>query len=527
VSVTKLPGRVRELFVEGDRAVVYTSYGDTGRTRCTYGYDCEFAGDGSSTKVLVFDLTNRAAPALVREIALSGSLLAARRIGRTVHTVVSDGDGQPELPTWPPGMDTCGVKEARARQRFAELRRDNERKIRASVSFPVIREHGGERPLCDHLLRAPLADGDAFTTLVSFDLGDDRAASTTSTIQSRPGAVFASSDALYLSVVHRRDGGGAPGPRGWYSFHSRVNELSDVHKFAIGNEPGKTRYVGSGVVPGRVLNQFSMDEYYGYLRIATTRGRVPDPKVESAVSILREDANGNLVRVGAVEHIAPGEDIRSVRFDEDRGYVVTFKKTDPLFVLDLYEAASPRILGELKIPGFSSYIQRLDPTHLVSIGFDGEERGSFAYFDGLLLQLFDVSNPTDPKLLHREEIGTRGSSSQAATDHLAFNYFAEKGLLALPATVCEGGGDGRYGNELTFSGLLVYRVSAADGFTRLGGVDHGREGVHCRNWWTRATSAVKRSVFLDDLVVSIADTKLKAQRLAKLGEDVAEVPLSP
>src|SRR5262249_59766331 len=120
--------------------------------------------------------------------------------------------------------------------------------------------------------------------------------------------------------------------------------------------PAETRYAGSGVVPGHALNQFSMDEWYGYLRIATTRGKVPDPSVESAVSILAETRSGNLVRVGAVEHIAPSEDIRAVRFDGDRAYVVTFKKTDPLFVLDLHTPAEPRILGELKIPGFSSYI---------------------------------------------------------------------------------------------------------------------------------------------------------------------------
>jgi hypothetical protein len=527
VSVTKRAGQVRELFVEGDRAVVYTSYGDVSRRRCTYGYDCEFTGDGSSTKILIFDVANRRAPALVREIALSGSMLTARRLGNAVHTVVSDGDGLPALPTWPPGMDGCGVKESHVKRRFAELRRENERRIRASISFPVIREHGSERPLCDHLLRASLGGGDAFTTLVSFDLTNDRAPSTTSTIQSRPGAVFASAGALYLSVVQRKDVGGARGPRRWYSFYPHASEVSDIHKFAIGSEPDKTRYVGSGVVPGRVLNQFSMDEYYGYLRIATTRGRVPDPKVESAVSILREDSAGNLVRVGAVEHIAPGEDIRSVRFDEDRGYVVTFKKTDPLFVLDLYDASAPRILGELKIPGFSSYIHRIDANHLLSIGFDGEETGSVAYFDGLLLQLFDVTNPTDPTLLHREEIGTRGSSSQAATDHLAFNYSPENGILAIPATVCEGGGDGRYGDELAFSGLLLYRVSTVEGFGRLGGIDHGKAGVHCRNWWTRATSLVKRSVFLDDLVVSIADARLKAQRLGSLGTDVADVALTP
>jgi uncharacterized secreted protein with C-terminal beta-propeller domain len=245
------------------------------------------------------------------------------------------------------------------------------------------------------------------------------------------------------------------------------------------------------------------------------------------VSILAPSANGSLVRVGALDGLAPGEDIRSVRFDGDRGYVVTFKKTDPLFVLDLYQPAKPEVLGELKIPGFSTYMHRIDRDHLLSIGFDADDRGDFAYFDGVILQLFDVRNPTRPKLVHKEKIGTRGSSSEAATNHLAFNYFDEKGLLAFPMTVCEGGGDGRRSTELTFGGLLVYKVSIAGGFERLGGIDHGTRGVSCGTWWSNATSAVKRSIFMDDLVYSIATDRLKVQRLGQFGKDVANVSLLP
>jgi uncharacterized secreted protein with C-terminal beta-propeller domain len=233
------------------------------------------------------------------------------------------------------------------------------------------------------------------------------------------------------------------------------------------------------------------------------------------------------VRVGAIEGMARGEDIRSVRFDADRGYVVTFKKTDPLFVLDLYRPDQPKVLGELKIPGFSTYLHRLDEHHLLSIGFDADDQGSFAYFDGLILQLFDVSSPTDPRLLFKEKIGTRGSSSEAATDHLAFNYFHEKGLLAVPMTICEGGGDGSYGKTATFSGLLVYRVSLHSGFSRLGGIDHGAKGVSCASWWSRSTSAVKRSMFLDELVYSIAGDRVKVQKLGALGTDVADIALGP
>lgn len=520
VSATRLEGETREMLLSGDRAVVYTSFGTVG-PRCTYGYDCQFAGDGSSTKILVLDIANRAAPRLARKIELSGSLMAARSIGNAIHTVVADGDSPtPSYETWPAGLPTCGTPESEVRKKFAALKVENERKLRAQVTLPTMKEGGREQLLCNGLMKTKLGDGEAFTTLVSFDLRDDRSTPNTATVQSRPGAVFASKDALYLSVVNRKARN-----RGWYSFYRSVDEVSEIHKFRIGERPEMTSYTGSGIVPGHVLNQFAMDSWYGYLQIATTRGQVPDPKVSSVVSVMAESPGGDLVRVGAIEDIAPGEDIRAVRFDGDRGYVVTFKKTDPLFVMDLYNPSQPRILGELKIPGYSTYMHRIDQDHLLSIGFDADDKGDFAYFNGVMLQLFDVREPTKPRLIYKETIGTRGSSSEAATNHLAFNYFAEQGLLAFPMTICEGGGDGNFGGELTFSGLLIYNVSVRDGFKRLGGVDHGARGASCDTWWSNATSKVKRSVFLDSLVYSIAMDRVKVQRMGRLGVDVADIPL--
>jgi hypothetical protein len=526
LSVTMLPGNARELFVEGDRAVVFSSTGNSGK-RCTYAYDCAFAGDGSATNVIVLDISDRTAPKVLRQIDLSGSLIAARRIGNTVHTVVSDGDTQTSpYETWPADFEMCGTMEPAVRTKFAKLKADNERKIRTQVSsFPTMSEKGNVQPMCTGLLRTAVRDGQAFTSVVSFDLRDDKTPATMATLESRPGAVFASADALYLSVVHQKQNAGGR----WYSSsYANVDEASEIHKFKIGENARDTRYIGSGLVPGHVLDQFAMDEWSGYLRVATTRGRVPDPKVSSAISIMAEAKDGNLVRVGVVENIAPGEDIRAVRFDDDRGYVVTFKKTDPLFVVDLYQPAHPTILGELKIPGFSTYIHRIDPDHLLSIGFDANDHGDFAYFDGVILQLFDVKNPTDPRLVHKEKIGSRGSSSGAATDHLAFNYFASEGLLAIPMTICDGGGDGRNGDHVSFSGLLVYDVDLEKGFTRLGGVDHGSavKGADCNTWWSNAQSAVKRSVFLDDLVYSIASDRVKVQRMGHFGEDLADLSLT-
>ncbi len=520
LSVTRLPGVVRELLVLGDRAVVFTSSA-AGIERCTYGYDCEVAGDGTTTRIDVFDITNRSSPQAIRKIELTGSLMAARRMGNTIHTVVADGDtAVGDYQTWPDGLPECGTKESIVRARFAALKERNEQRIRASTSLPKLVDHGVTIPLCAGLLDNKFDQAHTFTSLVSFDMRGSRTPITSATVRSRPGTVFASENALYLSTQRRKRGGGR-----WYSFYPSVTEVSELHKFRIGARPDDTRYVGSGVVPGHVLNQFAMDEWRGHLRVATTRGKVPSPDVESAVSIFAEGAGGNLVRVGALEHLARGEDVRAVRFDDDRGYLVTFKKTDPLFVLDLHDASHPAVLGELKIPGFSTYLHRVDPTHLLSIGFDADDHGDFAYFDGVLLQLFDVSRPTEPRLLHREKLGTRGSSSAAATNHLAFNYLAEKGLLAIPMTICGGGGDGRNGDDLSFAGLLVYRVGIDKGFERLGGVAHAKGGSSCGAWWSKATSAVKRSVFLDDLVYSMAMDRVKVQRMGALGTDLADLSL--
>ena len=147
-----------------------------------------------------------------------------------------------------------------------------------------------------------------------------------------------------------------------------------------------------------------------------------------------------------------------------------------------------------------------------------------------MLQIFDIGDMTAPQLLHKEIIGTRGTASEAATNHLAFNYFAQKNLLAFPATICEGGTNGYYGDRMTFSGLLVYDVSVTEGFTRRGGISHvdplsEQASQLCYGWWTQPNSAVERSIFMDDYVYSVALDKIKVDDVNSLGEDVAVIDL--
>jgi uncharacterized secreted protein with C-terminal beta-propeller domain len=343
------------------------------------------------------------------------------------------------------------------------------------------------------------------------------------TILGKPGAVTASGESLYLAA-RRFSLAGDP----WFLGGIGGDEATTIHKFELLPGGAGSAYRGSGSVKGRILNQFSMDEHEGHLRIATTTGHLPSPDVHSTVSVLAPTEEG-LALVGQVDGIAPSEDIRSVRFSGGTGFIVTFKKTDPLFVLDLSRPQAPEIRGELKIPGFSTYMHMLDDGHILSIGYDADDQGDFAWFQGILLQVFDVTDLADPLLLHREVIGTRGSTSEAATNHLAFTYFQPRGLLALPMTVCEGGSGGQHGSVMSFSGLMVYRVGIDEGFEFVGGVPHAAESTtfHCGNWWTRSNSVVKRSIFMDDFVYSIALDRIDVAHLDDLEHPVTTVGLNP
>ena len=237
--------------------------------------------------------------------------------------------------------------------------------------------------------------------------------------------------------------------------------------------------------------------------------------------------------MGEVDDIAPTEDIRTVRFNEDVVYVVTFKKTDPLFVIELADPLAPRIRGELKIPGFSTYMHLMPDDHILSIGYDADDQGNFAWFTGIMLQVFDARDLDNPVLAHKEIIGTRGSTSAAATDHLAFNFFRSRNLLALPMVVCEGGEGGRrYGEKMTFNGLMVYRVGLDTGFELMGGVPHedpatGDEANSaCRNWWTNSNSQVQRSVFMEDYVYSVALDEINISQLDDLEHPLTSVSLT-
>ena len=554
-------GIPKKLFIHKNRAFIYSSlqrirpnyYNDflyfSGRgEECIYGYDCEFTGDGRELKVTILDISDITNPRLLREIQFSGTYLNSRRIDNAVYSVVIFPEPNIEgvkydvkHEEWLSEMCTNNNYTAteimtKIITEFEKLKVKNREIIQATditqwlPSMQDTQYNGDSQqentsPLvdCSNFHQPSQKDGINFLTIIATDINGTAPLNAT-TIIGKPGAVYASKSAMYVAARHSQQNQ----MRWFFAEDIAIEEASTIHKFNLTNEPPASQYASSGVVKGRVLNQFSMDEFNGFFRLATTSGRLPDPKTHSTISILEHN---ELVVVGQIDNIAPTEDIRSARFMGDKGYIVTFKKTDPLFAFDFTDPYQPKIAGELKIPGFSTYMHHLDANHLLTIGYDADDQGSFALFQGIMLQIFDVTDMSKPTLTHKEVIGSRGSTSEAATNHLAFNYFASKGLLAIPMTVCEkdkySGYGGRYADMMTFSGLLVYKVSVDNGFELVGGVPHiaperqeNYQGV-CYNWWTRSNSYVKRSIFMDDYVFSITEDTIKSNHIEAMGKDVS------
>jgi uncharacterized secreted protein with C-terminal beta-propeller domain len=539
VAHVTLPGEPRRLYFSDNRLVVYSRIQATGTQGgagtsnpsdqgCTYGYDCRFSSEGGHTLIQVFDVTAPATPVELMRYELSGGYVDSRRIGAFVYTVAHD-TGATQIPGLDYTLQATSYEDLQAK--YAQRIADNNAKIDATSDdyflpwVQTVKPDGTTTAVssCQQALVTQGAQGASFVSINTFDL-TKLGPPTRTVIGSNAGYIYASATALYMAVdrAYERDSSTS------YYYSSYQATDSFVHKFNLNG--ADTSYVGSVTLTGHILNQFSMDESDGVLRVASTKGWVPDPSVISYLTTYGMQA-GKLVQLGQVGGIGPQEDIRSVRFDGNRGYVVTFKKTDPLFVFDLTDATKPKLMGELQIPGFSTYMQRLDDTHVLAIGFTADDHESFAFFNGIQIQIFDVSDLANPKLAWKYVIGTRGSSSEALTNHLAFNYFAPKKMLALPITVCEGGGNGSYATNLTFAGVMAFDISLDTGISehgRLPFMDAGTVAAtdNCDKWWTDSKSLVKRSIFMDDYIYGLSDTQMRVAALPAMSSVLKSLPLS-
>ena len=247
----------------------------------------------------------------------------------------------------------------------------------------------------------------------------------------------------------------------------KETEKTIVHKINVNKN--NINYQGVGEVPGNVLNQFSMDEFDGYFRIATTTGNWRETSLNH-LYVLDKD----LKIIGSAEDLAKGERIYSARFIENRAYMVTFRQVDPLFVIDLKNPEKPEVLGYLKITGFSDYLHPYDESHIIGIGKSATEEGRIK---GMKIALFDVSDVANPIEEANIEIGDRGTDSNALYDHRAFLFDKNKNLLVIPIQVYTEKEMGNefskwVGSDIIFNGAYVFNIDLDNGITLRGKITH-------------------------------------------------------
>lgn len=294
-------------------------------------------------------------------------------------------------------------------------------------------------------------------------------------------------------------------------------ETTVIHKISVSGN--KIEYRAMGQVNGQVLNQFSMDENANYFRLATTRNRqwsqFSDQAADSYSNIYVLD--GDLKTIGRLENLATTERIYAARFFGDRVYLVTFRQTDPLYVIGLSDPTKPAVLGAVKIPGYSNYLHPADASgaKLIGLGRDAEvDADGRVTVKGLKLSLFDFSDLTKPKELDSYLIGDSSSDSIALFDHRAFLYSASKNLLVIPATLHNNG-------RLNFAGALVFSL-VDNRFNLKGRLDHSDGGNYSQaDYWggySYYDNSVKRSLYIGDNLYTFSNKFLKINALTDLAE---------
>jgi uncharacterized secreted protein with C-terminal beta-propeller domain len=300
----------------------------------------------------------------------------------------------------------------------------------------------------------------------------------------------------------------------WGLLPNPIDTTTSIHKFELDpSSPDPVRYTASGSVDGWTLDQFAFSEHDGFLRVASTEfdwwwGTTPDEEPASMVTVLADDGSGSLREVGSVGGLGPGERIFAVRFMGDKGYVVTFEQIDPLFTLDLSDPYFPKVVGELEITGFSSYLHPIGDEWLLAVGQEADENGRVI---GLAVSIFDVRDFADPKLAHRYLVEDREEAwswSEALSDHHAFTY--HRGILSIPAYISQGGE--------AFSGLLVFSADPENGIHEIGRIDHqDMAGTDGHPW-------MRRSVYIEDAIYSLSSVGVKVNSLHNPEVELASVP---
>jgi uncharacterized secreted protein with C-terminal beta-propeller domain len=441
IASMQFTGIPESLYINGDRLVLISSARKQDDFRqCTPGACGYTIPVSQKTQVFVYSVKDPAHPALVRAMELDGLYKDSRIIGSTLYFVMYS-----YLDPYDAGTGFPAVYDS----------------ARGSAEPPVYYFDRNDREFY-------------LTTIGAVDIRATGAVKAKTFLIGSAGTVYVSQNNLYIAVPANTNGRTAPS--------------TDLYSFTLDN--GELAYSARGTIDGTLLNQFSLDEFGGNLRVATTvqdygrTGKGPSSKV----TVL----DGRMRVVGSVDNLAPTQQIYAARFMGERLYLVTYRETDPLFVIDLADPEHPEVLGELHIPGFSSYLHPYDETHLIGVGKEST-RG------GLKLALFNVADVHNPRLVSEEKLGGYGSDSEVLRDHKAFLFDREKDLVVLPVHIVENT-YGSNGVQPVWGGACVFGVNPDKGFTEKGTVVHYRDMGYQRR--------VQRAFFIEDVLYTMASDKI-------------------
>lgn len=443
--------------------------------------------DGKSvTKVAFYDVSDAKNPALIREVGHDGDIVNIRKSGNYLYVVSSRTPSYWILPENP----------------NVELR-------------PSTYDGDGEQLLpFDKIRVLPENPAPNYLIVSAIDVSKAKTAKwNTQSFLGNRGQLYMSPKAIYIASMNYN---WLPFTSGAVEERSLVDSTTNIvlpkqenettiYKITI--DKTSISMDAQGKVKGSVLNQFSMDEHNGYLRIATTEGSAWGTEANSKNHLFILDSK--LKQVGAVNDLAKGERIYSARFMGDKAYLVTFKETDPLFVIDTKNPKAPKVLGELKIPGFSNYLHPIGENHLLGIGYDTEMRMDenskepFVVTKGMKLSLFNVTNINKPVEQQAVIIGGLGTYSSVNYDHKALFRDSRNDLFGFPITVYkETDEEGRLKYEGT--GAHIYKVTSS-GITLTGELmELARPGEQYEDSY----NTVQRLLYIDNELYTVSRSKI-------------------
>lgn len=421
----------KEIYVKNNKLIVVGSENLSYTAECkTFSEDIEDISynnfNTSKTGIIIYDISNINDPKEIRRVMVQGNYISSRMIENNIYFVANQ------------YINTIQI-------RLNEIKDLNEDNYKIKYEDTVINQE--EKNIgFDKIYNLEDSEDTSYLILAGLNIENEEEVD----IKTFLGAgqyVYSSEKNMYIATNKIKYGEG----------YEILRNTTNILKFELNN--GKIKYKAETEIEGQVNNQFSMDENEEYFRIATTSGKLwnMDENTSNNLYIL----NDRLEEVGKVTGFAKSEKIYSVRYIGDKAYVVTVKETDPLFVIDLSNITNPQILGELKLPGYSTYLHPYDETHIIGFGYETKENGTRIINDGLKMVMFDVSDLTNPKVLFKIKVGNnKYTYSELLYNHKALLFSKEKNIIAFPLYSSEG--------SKSYSRAAVYEIDLEKGFSLKG-----------------------------------------------------------